>query len=125
MAVTSHRIERRADPDLDLDAVIEHGVRAVYQPIVDLDSGGVVAYEALARGPVDSTLESPGALFAAAGLQGRLAALDRACCRAALSGARQAGLRSPAALFVNVEPEVIDADWTAPAAHPCLTCAAD
>ena len=35
------------------------GVRSLYQPIVDLDSGVPVAYEALARGPQGSPLESP------------------------------------------------------------------
>ncbi len=110
MAVTQSRVEHETRPELDLEAVIERGIRAVYQPIVDLDSGDVVAYEALARGPVDSPLGSPGALFGAASSQGRLAALDRACCVAALRGAGQAGLRSPASLFVNIEPEVIDAE---------------
>ena len=110
MAVTSTQVASESRPELDLDAVIERGIRAVYQPIVDLHSGDVVAYEALARGPAESPLESPGALFAAAGRQGRLAELDRACCAVALRGAEQAGLRSPAALFVNIEPEVIDAE---------------
>ena len=110
MAATSTHIDEQVHGELELDAVIERGIRAIYQPIVDLDSGGVVAYEALARGPAGSALESPGELFGAAGRQGRLAELDRACCAAALRGAVEAGLRSPAALFVNVEPEVIDAD---------------
>jgi EAL domain-containing protein (putative c-di-GMP-specific phosphodiesterase class I)/DICT domain-containing protein len=104
------QLEYATGPRSELDAVIEHGIRAVYQPIVDLDSGDVVAYEALARGPADSSWESPAALFAAAGDQGRLADLDRACCAAALRGAEQAGLRSPRALFVNIEPEVIDVE---------------
>ena len=110
MAVTSTRVESETGPEGDLDAIIDRGVRAVYQPIVDLESGDVMAYEALARGPVNSPLEGPGALFAAAGSQGRLAELDRACCAAALRGATQAGLRAPASLFVNIEPEVIDAE---------------
>ncbi|MBW3640779.1 MAG: hypothetical protein KY451_13180 [Actinobacteria bacterium] len=38
-------------------------VRAVLQPIVDLDTGAVVTYEALARGPVGE-LERPDLLFA-------------------------------------------------------------
>ena len=101
-----------ADPDLqrrhgsDLDAVIRSGPTAVFQPIVDLPSGQPVAFEALARGPRGSALEAPTAMFAAAQAQGRVAELARACCRAALRGAVEGGLRRPIGLFVNIEPEV-------------------
>src|SRR4051794_40500449 len=79
----------------------------MFQPIVELDSGAVVAYEALARGPVGE-LERPDALFAAARTAGRLAELDAACRTAAFRGAVAAGLLAPLCLFVNVEPEVLD-----------------
>ncbi len=91
----------------DLTSAIEAGVRAVYQPIVHLDSAEVVGYEALSRGPQGSPLESPAALFAAARDEGRVAELDWACRKAALQGALTHGLRPPAALFVNVEPDVL------------------
>jgi diguanylate cyclase (GGDEF)-like protein/PAS domain S-box-containing protein len=91
-----------------LDDVLRHGaVHSVFQPIVDLDSGHVVAYEALARGP-QGPLERPDALFAAARAAGRLAELDAACRAAALQGAHAQGLAAPLTLFVNVEPEVLD-----------------
>lgn len=83
-------------------------VRSVYQPIVDLDSGAVVAYEALARGPAGA-LEGPDHLFAAAREAGRLAELDEQCRRAAVRGALAQGILDPLTLFVNVEPEVLDA----------------
>ena len=82
-------------------------VRSVFQPIVDLDSGRVVAYEALARGP-QGPLARPDALFAAARCDRRLAELDAACRTAAFSGAVEQGLLAPLTLFVNVEPEVLD-----------------
>ena len=82
-------------------------VSSVFQPIVDLDSGAVVAYEALARGPV-GPLERPDALFAAARAAGRLAELDDLCRRAAFTGAVEHRLLAPLTLFVNVEPEVLD-----------------
>ncbi|PWW24484.1 PAS domain S-box-containing protein/diguanylate cyclase (GGDEF)-like protein [Geodermatophilus normandii] len=88
------------------------GVRSVFQPIVEMDTGRVVAYEALARGPV-GPLERPDALFAAARGAGRLAELDEACRAAAFRGAVDAGLVAPLTVFVNVEPEVLD---TAPLA---------
>jgi EAL domain-containing protein (putative c-di-GMP-specific phosphodiesterase class I) len=80
-------------------------IRSVYQPIVDLDTGATVAYEALARGPLGSPLEAPDLLFAAARRERRLTDLDRACRTAAIAGARAAGLVDPWTLFVNIEPE--------------------
>ena len=82
-------------------------VHSVFQPIVELDTGRVVAYEALARGPA-GPLSTPEALFAAARAAGRLAELDHACRRAAVEGALERGLLAPLTLFVNVEPEVLD-----------------
>ncbi len=91
-----------------LDDALSHGLRTVYQPIVTLDGGGVVGHEALTRGPAGSELESPLALFAAARAEHRVPELDRACRAAALSGARAAGLRRPATLFLNAEPEALE-----------------
>ena len=93
---------------MDLAEVLAAGaVHSVFQPILDLDTGQVVAYEALARGP-EGPLARPDALFAAARSQGRLAELDSACRTAAFRGAVEQGLLAPSTLFVNVEPEVLD-----------------
>ena len=86
------------------------GIRAVYQPIVELATGAVVGYEALARGPQGSALERPDLLFAAAAEAGRTAELDWRCRTAALAGADAAGLESPYTLFVNVEPAALGGD---------------
>ncbi|MGY1886291.1 EAL domain-containing protein [Blastococcus sp. SYSU DS0753] len=97
-------------PELDAAlaaALRPGGVRSVFQPIVELDTGAVVAYEALARGP-EGPLQRPDLLFAAAREAGVLAELDAACRVAAFSGAVGHGLPAPLALFVNVEPEVLD-----------------
>ncbi len=95
-------------PESALDtALAPGGVRSVFQPIVELDTGRVVAYEALARGP-QGPLERPDLLFAAARSAGRLAELDELCRAAAFRGAVEQGLLAPLTVFVNVEPEVLD-----------------
>ncbi|CAN5513001.1 hypothetical protein BH24ACT26_BH24ACT26_14810 [soil metagenome] len=92
----------------EVNGIIDSGeIRAVYQPIVDLDRGGVVAYESLARGPEGSRLERPDLLFEAARACGRVADLDWLCRAAAVRGALQAGLGAPFTLFLNVEPDAL------------------
>jgi EAL domain-containing protein (putative c-di-GMP-specific phosphodiesterase class I) len=88
---------------LDARTIVSH-----YQPIVDIDSGAVVAYEALARGPVGTVFASPDVMFAEARRQGLLSDLDLACRVAALTGAQFAGLVAPWTLFVNTEPETAE-----------------
>ncbi|GAA4749502.1 hypothetical protein GCM10023328_35160 [Modestobacter marinus] len=97
-----------AAPVSTIDDVLASGsVHSLYQPIVELDSGRVVAYEALARGP-QGPLHTPDALFAAARAAGRLAELDALCRSAALRGAVAAELGPPLTVFVNVEPQVLE-----------------
>jgi EAL domain-containing protein (putative c-di-GMP-specific phosphodiesterase class I) len=84
------------------------GLRAVYQPIIDLDTWAPVAYEALVRGPQGSPLESPAALFGQAAGAGLLPELDRAARATAIHGALAAGLRPPHTLFLNLEPSTLD-----------------
>lgn len=80
----------------------------VYQPIMDLSTGTVVAVEALARGPAGSPVEFPGMLFAAATRAGKLESLDQLCVTRALEVARDEGDVVPPLVFVNVEPTVLN-----------------
>jgi len=89
------------------DVIARRAIRAVYQPIVELASGRVVAYEALARGPAGTTLEAPLDLLDAARAAGLIAELDWACRVVALQGALDAGLRRPMRLFVNVAADAV------------------
>jgi EAL domain-containing protein (putative c-di-GMP-specific phosphodiesterase class I) len=75
-------------------------VAAVYQPVVHLETGETVGYEALARGHA-----APTEMLAQARAAGSIAALDWACRDAALAGALGAGLGNSLTLFVNVEPD--------------------
>ncbi len=91
------------------DLLARGRIESAFQPLVHRASGRVVGYEALARGPAGHPLERPDRLFAAARAEGRLAEVDWVCRASAFAGATRAGLRSPTALFVNVEAEVFDA----------------
>ena len=82
-------------------------ITSLYQPIVSLHTGTTVAYEALARGPEGSPLQSPDALFAAARRYGRLAELEWQCRAAAVRGALDADLGAQTSLFLNVEPSIV------------------
>jgi EAL domain-containing protein (putative c-di-GMP-specific phosphodiesterase class I) len=88
-------------------------VHMVFQPIFDLTSGQVVGLEALARGPVGSTLETPGALFGAARVAGRTAELDWICRAAAFRALMEATVPPSMSLFVNTEPESLGAECPA------------
>lgn len=82
-------------------------VSAVYQPVIELESGGVVGYEALARGPQGGELERPDKLLSAARRAGLLAQVDWECRLAAVAGALDAGLDRSTTLFLNMEPEAV------------------
>jgi EAL domain-containing protein (putative c-di-GMP-specific phosphodiesterase class I) len=79
-------------------------LRTVFQPIVRVESGAVVGYEGLIRGPAGSILESPDALIKEAYRQNRVTELDwiarASACRAALA----ARLAPDDLLFLNIEP---------------------
>jgi EAL domain-containing protein (putative c-di-GMP-specific phosphodiesterase class I) len=112
-----HRYAPATGSALELDRILASGaIRSVYQPMVDLAGGGVVAYEALARGPAGSPLESPGDLFEAARAAGRETELDWACRVAAIEGALLAEYPSTLPLFINVEPAALGSPVPA-AAH--------
>lgn len=96
------------DEVAELNRIIEEElVTMMYQPITSLLDNSVVGYEALARGPEDSKLATPAAMFAAAEAAGRLNELDLLCQKEAVVQARDVLLKSGHALFVNVEPSVI------------------
>lgn len=96
------------DSGSPLDEILrDDRIHAFFQPVVQLDSGALLGFEALARGPRGSALQRPDQLFGAARREGRLAELDRACQRAAVDGARDHRIESPLTLFVNTEPDTV------------------
>lgn len=93
---------------LGLDDLLRGGgLHCVYQPFVDLDTGSVLAHEALLRGPAATGWESPMVLLDAARAAGRLADLERASLQASLADAARLPAGRPVTLFVNVEPSTL------------------
>lgn len=91
-------------------------VTPLYQPIVRLRDGAVVAYEALSRGPRGTPLHGPRTLFATARTLGEEAALERVCWTAAVLNATRHRLwaRDNVRLFLNLSPErILEPDFLA------------
>jgi EAL domain-containing protein (putative c-di-GMP-specific phosphodiesterase class I) len=88
-----------------VDLVLAEEVTMLYEPIVNLTTREVLGYEALVRGPWDTELHSPGALFQMAEETGLVFELDCLCRRSALRGAR--GLPPGKLLFLNCLPTAI------------------
>ena len=86
------------------DIVDNRRVTTVFQPVVDLRTTRVIGYEALTRGPRDSSFEQPMKLFAYAYRVGRFVELDWVCRATAMRAAMLAGMPPEVALFVNAEP---------------------
>ncbi|MER1968137.1 GGDEF domain-containing protein [Castellaniella sp. GW247-6E4] len=87
----------------------------VFQPIARIRHATLLGYEGLIRGPDDSPLHMPEALFRAARAAGRGIELEFACCRAILR--RFAALGLPGKLFLNISPVALVAsrdDHTGP-----------
>ncbi len=97
---------RQASDELER-ILATHAVTTVFQPIVEIESGSVIGYEALARGPEGSPLQRPDRLFAAAVAAGRVDELDWLCRATAVRAALDAGLGRSAALFLNCEPSSV------------------
>lgn len=81
------------------------------QPILDLSEGRLMGFEALSRGPSNSPLHAPQALFKVAELHGLQTRLDWACVHSALK--TFALLKLPGQLFVNLSPcSMLDAAFS-------------
>ena len=86
-------------------------LRAVYQPIVSLDTRRVIGFEGLIRPVPPAPFSDPAALLAAAEANGRLTALDMACIETIVAGA--AALPDDAFLTLNLSPSTIEAsEWS-------------
>ncbi|MGA0162747.1 MAG: EAL domain-containing protein [Bdellovibrionota bacterium] len=87
------------------EIIIEENIRTLYQPIVDLKTGKIFAYEALSRGPKGTAMESPLMLFGVADKTNLSFELDRLCRRKALQNIRN--LCPDQKLFINTFPNTM------------------
>jgi diguanylate cyclase (GGDEF)-like protein len=106
---------RLAGSNVDLDgiklaslfrSIVRKGqITMLFQPIYDFKKGTVLAWEALARGPRDSELESPSLLFDFAEQTGQLFILEQACRARAM---QTVGALGPGqSLFLNIHPRAV------------------
>jgi EAL domain-containing protein (putative c-di-GMP-specific phosphodiesterase class I) len=97
----SERKRRRRFHELLLDK----RVYAVYEPIVEVDTHVVFAYESLARGPEGTEFHAPLAMFGEAERQDLVFELDCLCRASGLAGA--VDFPEGSKLFLNVLPSAI------------------
>ena len=89
-----------------LERILKEGaVHTVFQPIVSLRDGSVLGYEALSRGPEQSPLHCPSALFAQARACGEIWDLEFLCRTRALEAVGR--MLPNARIFLNIDPSVL------------------
>ncbi len=89
-----------------LDNILAHGgITSLFQPIVSLSERRILGYEALTRGPSNTSLHSPINLLAAARHAGRLNELEMTCRENACRRYSQQQLQGK--LFLNVSPATL------------------
>ncbi len=87
-----------------LGSILAQGsLHSLFQPIICLSERRILGYEALSRGPSNSPLHSPVALFSVASHAGRLSELEMACRESACR--RFSEQKLPGKLFLNISPE--------------------
>ena len=97
-----------------LRALLDVGVvQVAFQPVLDLEDGTVIGYEALARLPDVAGFSGPAEAFQAAERLGLVPELDALCRRAVLGRVHE--IPDGADLFLNVAPAALDhalLDWS-------------
>ena len=98
-------MRERDEKEAVMQIIYNRDLWTAFQPIVEMQSGQVMGFEALARGPRGSELEYPGALFGLASRFGLVEELERACRRQSFSDWQSFG--APARLFINTVPATV------------------
>lgn len=87
------------------DIIGQRQLSALFQPIVQMQTGEIIAYEGLIRGPSDSPLHAPMNLFKVARANNLTVQVEHLCRKIVLE--RFAELNLPGKLFLNVSPECL------------------
>jgi diguanylate cyclase (GGDEF)-like protein len=105
LAAIRRSLEDSLTPQTVGQILARKNLHAHYQPIVQLKDGAVVAHESLIRGPANSLLRAPDALFQAARAEGLGVELELACLREGLRS--WAVLAQDKRLFLNLSAHAI------------------
>ena len=90
----------------EIHRIVDEGwLYPVFQPVVDFRTRSILGYEALIRGPQNSALHRPDALFAVARQAGLDIELEHLCRE--ISVRAFARLQLPGSLFLNVSPKCL------------------
>ncbi len=101
-----HVVPMQTDNMTPLQEIIrQRKLTALFQPILNLETGEFYGYEGLIRGPSDSTLHSPINLFGAAAQQNLTLEVEMLSRQIVLESFVQLNL--PGNLFLNVSPETL------------------
>ena len=87
------------------EMIASEGLQPQFQPIVDLQRGGVLGFESLARPATTSPFSNPELLFAYAARKMRVADLEIACMRGTFHAAPDLG--DHRLLFMNLHPAAL------------------
>ena len=98
----AHSLPGAEEADILLELIREGRLTPVFQPILDYRGQSYMGFEGLIRGPIDSPLHTPAALFELARRLDLTMELERACRIAIFRAFAQLNL--PGNLFVNVSP---------------------
>ena len=100
--------EMRAGARVELlDIIVHRRFSVVFQPVVDMTTGGVIGHEALCRGPGGTAFEAADYLFGSGHELDLAAELDHACRDTVLRGAL--ALEPGTKLFLNILPATVAA----------------
>lgn len=106
MSLQAPKVHGMPDVADSVASLLAHrSLRMHFQPIVHLSDGALFGHEALVRGPENTPLQWPDALFAQAHTQGLTMQLEEACLRTAVRC--WTPTQSPGKLFINLSAEAL------------------
>jgi EAL domain-containing protein (putative c-di-GMP-specific phosphodiesterase class I) len=123
-AQTSISAQSHAFREAFTDLLTRRSLRTLFQPIVNLRTGAVIAYEALSRGPVGHPLESAEQLLEGARRAGMAREVNEGLAWLASLRARERFDHSKQLLFINLDADQFNPansdiyDWESPLLWP-------